>query len=111
MVKWRTGVLAALMLGPAAAAHSPLKQTAPSDGAVLEAAPPAIRLEFADPVRLVSVALSGPGTDADLAVPAAGAARHEFAVPELSAGSYRVEWRGMAEDGHVMSGAFSFEIE
>jgi methionine-rich copper-binding protein CopC len=32
------------------------------------------------------------------------------AVPLLPAGLYSVAWRGLAEDGHPMQGAFSFEV-
>ena len=111
MRKWMAGAAAALMTGAAALAHSPLERTDPADGAVLEAAPEVILIEFADPIRLVGVSLTGEGRQADLAVPGASAARHEFAAPHLASGLYRVEWRGMAGDGHVMTGAFSFDIE
>ena len=74
-------------------------------------APEVIRLEFAEPIRLVGVALSGEGAETALDVPSAEAARYEVAAPDLAPGRYRVEWRGMAGDGHVMSGAFSFEVE
>ena len=108
---WMSAKVIALLAGSTVMAHSPVTETNPDDGAVLTPSPEVIRIEFADPIRLVGVSLSGADTDADLDVPAAAAARHEFGVPELSAGSYRVEWRGMAGDGHVMSGAFSFEVE
>jgi methionine-rich copper-binding protein CopC len=28
----------------------------------------------------------------------------------LAPGSYTVEWRGLASDGHAMQGSFSFEL-
>ena len=34
----------------------------------------------------------------------------EATPPALPAGSYTVEWRGLSEDGHAMSGRFSFEV-
>lgn len=111
MRTWISATLAALLAVSAATAHSPVTQTEPADGAVLTTSPEVIRIEFADPIRLVGVALSGAGIEADLEVPAGGRARHEVAAPDLSAGSYRVEWRGMAGDGHVMRGGFSFEVE
>jgi len=30
--------------------------------------------------------------------------------PELSAGQYKITWRGLATDGHPMQGEFGFEI-
>jgi methionine-rich copper-binding protein CopC len=111
MQNWMTGAAVALLASSMAMAHSPLESTEPSDGAVLAGAPEVIRLEFAGPIRLVGVALSGNGAETALDVPSAGAARFEVATPDLAPGRYRVEWRGMAGDGHVMSGAFSFEVE
>jgi methionine-rich copper-binding protein CopC len=32
------------------------------------------------------------------------------AVSTLPAGLYSVAWRGLADDGHPMQGAFSFEV-
>jgi methionine-rich copper-binding protein CopC len=102
---------AALMAGTAALAHSMVTATDPADGAALTAAPEVIRIEFSEPIRLVGVAISGAGRDAALEVPSAGAARYALEAPDLPAGDYRVEWRGMAGDGHVMTGAFSFAVE
>lgn len=96
-----------------AIAHSKGEATQPADGAVLEASPEVIGMTFDMPMRVTLLSL----TDQD-------AAEHELtrtdnmqpvsefvAAPAvLPAGQYKVEWRGLAGDGHPMQGTFSFEI-
>lgn len=96
-----------------AIAHSKKEATQPADGAVLEASPEVIGMTFDMPMRVTLLSL----TDQD-------ATEHEMtrtdnmqpvsefiaAPPVLAAGHYKVEWRGLAGDGHPMQGSFSFEI-
>lgn len=105
--------LALAFASPSADAHSRKEATEPGDGAVLETSPPAISMRFDMPMRVTLISL----TDQD------GAAYDvlrsdnmqpvtEFSVepPALPAGLYKVEWRGLATDGHPMQGTFSFEV-
>lgn len=105
--------LAALGAAPAFA-HSPIKSTSPSDGATLAAAPDVIEIVFDGAMRLTRVTLEGPSGEAqrlglsDIEVPTPD---YRIAAPTLATGRYTVEWRGMAPDGHVMTGTFAFEID
>lgn len=105
----------AVVLGSAGAAmgHSPLKVTTPANDSVLATAPKTIELAFQQPMRLVAVSLTGSGVDESLDVSGADepVADHELPAPSLAPGAYAVEWRGMAEDGHIMTGTFSFTVE
>lgn len=96
-------------------AHSKKEQTIPADGAVLKAAPDAIGMGFDAPMRITLITLKrADGTAIDLARTDAMQPVTSFsAQPQspLAPGTYRVEWRGMAEDGHVMTGAFGFRVE
>ena len=106
------GVLA-LSLGGPAAAHSRPETTAPADGEVVAAAPEVIAISFDKPMRVTFIELTGAGGEAltlertDVMKPVT---RFEATPPALPAGNYTVEWRGLSEDGHAMSGRFSFEI-
>lgn len=109
-------VIVALSLAiapPSANAHSKKESTEPANGAVLETSPLAISMRFDMPMRVTLISL----TDQD------GAAHDvlrsdnmqpvtEFSAepPALPAGLYKVEWRGLATDGHPMQGTFSFEV-
>ena len=104
--------LLALAAAPALA-HAVLDATAPENGAVLAAAPPHVVLTFAKRVRLVRVRMThgdGAAVDLDLAGQAAFAARFAVPLADLGSGLYRIEWRGLSIDGHVVRGAFAFRV-
>ena len=104
--------LLALAAG-AALAHSRLAATVPADGAVLAAMPAEIVLTFSRQLRLTRVRMSrgGEAADLDLAGHTSFAKRFALPVTGEGAGVWRVEWRGLAADGHAMRGAFSFRVE
>ena len=108
--------LIALALGlafaVAAHAHTPLKTTVPAADASVPA-PTSIELTFGGDVRLTALTL----TDS------AGAAKHTDAVPTaiantfslnihepLAPGAYKVVWRAVGSDTHIVSGEFGFTV-
>ena len=94
-------------------AHSEKQGTTPEDGAQLAETPEMIHMVFADPMRVTMVRLlNADGADMPMERGTGLEPSLEFhAVPEaLIPGSYTVEWRGLASDGHAMQGSFSFEI-
>ena len=101
-----------LALAAAAHAHTPLKTSVPAADTSVPA-PKAVELTFSGDVRLTSVAL----TDS------AGAAKHLDAVPTaigstfslnvhepLAPGAYKVVWRAVGGDTHIISGEFGFTV-
>ena len=103
----------ALSLAGAAAAHSRPETTAPADGEVVAAAPAVISISFDKPMRVTTIELTGADGDAFALERTDGMApvtRFEAIPPPLPAGRYTVKWRGLSEDGHAMSGRFSFEV-
>jgi copper resistance protein C len=115
------GVLTALLLaiatllpvGPAVA-HDQLSSSDPADGAVLEEAPAAVVLTFsADqlPVGAAVVVRDASGADRADGVPSvSGPTVTQALEAGLPAGTYAVQWRSVAGDGHPVEGAFSFEV-
>lgn len=107
------GVLV-LALAPAAAAHSLLIASAPSADAVLAGAPPAVALHFNNRIekKLSQIRLVPAGGAAHvLPVRIDGAvAALEAPLPPLAPGPYRVEWRVLSTDGHIVSGTFGFRV-
>lgn len=106
------GLMLATAGSPVANAHSPLKQSVPQNGAVVASgsAPKHLELQFAHDLRLTSVSLRrGKGTVALKPLPEA-ASTHRLPLPPLGPGEYAAEWRGMATDGHVMSGVVRFSV-
>jgi len=96
-----------------AAAHSPLLASNPADGAVVDAAPGVIELNFRDTARLIRFRLVGPdGSEIGLGKDhlMVSAQRHNITLPRIGAGRYTARWRAMGEDGHVLKGGFSFRV-
>jgi len=102
---------------PLALLHIVLDSSAPADESVMSEPVSEIRLFFSDAplmrgasVRVVTSArqlmrTSPPALDSD-------DPKQLFVQvdPPLPPGSYRVQWRCIADDGHVMRGDFAFEV-
>lgn len=107
------GLLAGSVAPLTAAAHSPLTGSAPREGAVVAAGqvPRQLELQFGHALRLTSVSLVREGAKKVALKPASKAATvHSVDLPTLSPGAYMAQWRGMATDGHVMSGTVRFQV-
>ncbi len=105
--------LLALAATPALA-HSNLETTDPDNGAVLSDVPTHIVLSFTRSIRLTRVRMTHDGTgavDLDLGGLTAFATRFTVPLSDMGGGLYRIEWRGLSEDGHVMRNAFTFEVQ
>ena len=96
----------------AAHAHTPLKASSPAADASV-AAPTAVDLTFGGDVRLTSVSLTdsaGAAKHLD-AVPTAIASTFSLAVHEpLAPGAYKVVWRAVGGDTHIITGEFGFTV-
>lgn len=108
-------VLAVLALGLAstALAHTMLRSTSIADGARLETAPPSVTIRFQHAAGLGSVQLAtATGERVPLSYTPPRAMSDTFAIPlpRLEPDRYRLSWRVIADDGHVMAGAISFTV-
>ena len=108
-------VLAAaiLMLTAPAFAHSTKEDVIPAREATLAGSPAEIAMRFDAAMRITRIALTdGDGRSFDLERSDGMAPVTEFeATPEaLPPGDYTVEWSGIAEDGHTMSGTWTFTV-
>ena len=123
MRRWHRRLLAGaaaatVVLGWAAApvsAHASLESSVPAANSVVEASPPAIVLDFDEDIEasLASIRLfdarqqpaelgsAGEGDDATIVT---------ASLPALDDGLYAVVWRVTSADGHVVDGAFSFQV-
>lgn len=111
----RLSIATALLMALASAghAHSTKEATFPADGSVLTTAPDTIVMEFDTPMRVTMISLTDQnGTEHELTRNDAMEPVTDFRAqpPLLPAGIYRIDWRGLAEDGHAMQGSFRFEL-
>ncbi|WP_371158256.1 copper resistance protein CopC [Jannaschia sp. 2305UL9-9] len=110
----RTTILAlpfALLAG-AATAHTKTEGTTPADGATV-AEVEMLHIVFDAPMRVISAALTRDG--AEVAIERETGvepveAFHAVPAAPLVPGTYRLDWRGMAADGHPMQGGFRFTV-
>ena len=104
-----------LFLGPELVwAHSKQETTVPANNEVLTEAPAELVLQFDKPMRITRLALSNQlGNDfevrrTDQMKPLIKLVAQLDPVPK---GEYKVDWRGLSEDGHPMKGTFSFTVK
>jgi copper resistance protein C len=108
------GVLVGLLAG-GAGAHSLLLESSPAADATLPAPPEQITLRFNNRIekRLSTIRLVDE-RGAPRAVTVLGADgpadRLTATVSTLPPGAWRIEWRVLSTDGHIVSGAFSFRV-
>jgi methionine-rich copper-binding protein CopC len=101
-----------LTLAAFAQAHTPLRTSVPAADASV-AAPKALELTFGGDVRLTSVSLTDSGGAAKHldAVPTAVASTFSLGIHEpLTPGPYKVVWRAVGGDTHIISGEFGFTV-
>lgn len=105
---------ASAMLTAAAFAHTVISHSNIEDGAVLASAPASFDFGFADPVSLVGLDLvNEAGGTVDIGFQRASGMQKDFSVPlpDMDDGGYSLNWRAVAQDGHVMSGGISFRLD
>lgn len=106
--------LAASLMPGGAWAHAMMHASDPADGATLTTSPRTVNLTFTEACRVTTMRLlDDGGKERQLRREGGrGAATTASAtVPtSLPPGAYRVEWRAMGDDGHVMSGAVRFVV-
>jgi copper resistance protein C len=112
-VKLAAIVAFVLALAPVAHAHSLLLSSVPQADAVVNGAA-AVALRFNNRIekKLSQIRLVSPRGEAQpLIVRTDGALDAlEAPLPALAAGRYRVDWRVLSTDGHVVSGTFAFSV-
>jgi copper transport protein len=109
--------VAVLALAPTGrvAAHASLEASVPAANSVLESGPSSIVLDFDEAVDagLASIRLfDQTGAEVPLGTPTrvGDSSIVQATAPELGDGTYAVVWRVASVDGHVVDGAFSFQI-
>ena len=100
------------ILATAAVPHTRAEGTTPADG-VTVAQVETLRIVFDAPMRVISAVLTRDGTEVDIERETGMEPVEAFQaapVAPLAPGDYRLDWRGMAEDGHPMQGGFGFTV-
>ena len=97
--------------------HLKLLRSSPAADTVLTASPDAIRLYLSEPTQ-APVSKITLATDAGVAVALAPLTRDTTKnaplvaklVKPIGNGAYKVTWKAMSKDGHVVDGTFNFRV-
>ncbi|MGY4644055.1 copper resistance CopC family protein [Cellulomonas sp. URHB0016] len=107
---------AALLAGATGAqAHDALVGTNPADGSSVEVPPHHVTLTFSSPAVALGTEVVVTGPDGTVA--STGPAElvdddvNQYLLERLPKGVYTVQWRVTSEDGHPVTGTFSFTAE
>ncbi len=96
-----------------AMSHSNIDATTPENGAVLAEAPTQIILTFTKGIRLTQVRMTHDANDVidlDLGDQTGFETRFELEFEGRGSGLYRIQWRGLSSDGHVVRNTFRFRV-
>lgn len=96
-----------------AQAHTMERAISIANNAVLQAAPETFTVSYVHPARFGSVQLrtaTGETVPIRYQPPANATTTFKIPLPKLAPDRYRLTWRVIAEDGHVMSGTVNFTI-
>lgn len=98
-----------------ASAHAALEASSPAPNSILEVAPDLLTLDFDEPItaRLASIEVfdqTGEAVDIGPPIEVPDQSLVQADLPTLADGTYAVVWRVTSIDGHVVDGAFSFQI-
>jgi copper transport protein len=105
------GVL--LVAASPAFAHAELAESDPAPGAVLDASPPNVTLQFTETVRADNGGIrlfDADGERVDRGGTTVSGRTVRLPVPKLDDGSYVVTWRVLSADSHPIQGAFTFQV-
>jgi copper transport protein len=101
-----------------ASAHTYVESTDPKAGSTVREAPRSVLIRFTEPAELAfgGIEVFDPDGRRVDAGETEYASEDQTSIrvgvePELTAGTYRVEWRVLAQDGHPRDGRFRFKLD
>lgn len=103
-------VLSASVTVSPAAAHAQLVRAEPSDGTVLQAAPPTFILTFNEPVSPLVMKLVRPSGQVSIQSAESHGNSVVMLPPPLDHGTHVLSWRVVSSDGHPIAGSVVFSI-
>lgn len=108
------GLLVCLFVSSVAFAHAPVVSTNIANGATLDTAPESFTIAFGGQVGLASLTVkdaSGTTLNTGSKLPRSMQSDFNVPLPTLGTGQYKIEWRTMSTDGHVMTDHIEFTVK
>lgn len=92
-------------------AHGMMDHTYPKDGAMMMEPTDRVEVKFEMPMNLVNMKLidaEGKPVSIDFKRSKDVGTHFKVMTPNLAPGDYKVHWKAMGDDGHMMKGSFGF---
>ncbi|MCP4586917.1 copper resistance CopC family protein [Pseudoalteromonas sp.] len=92
-------------------ANGMMNATFPEDGAMMMNPIDRVEVNFAEPMKLVNLkVIDSTGKPVSIDFERSKQARTNFkaTIPNLKPGNYKVHWKAVGDDGHMMKGTFGF---
>jgi methionine-rich copper-binding protein CopC len=108
-------LLSPLLVATPASAHNALAGSTPAAGSTLTTAPTSVTLHFEEPPLSSGMAVAVTAPDQSLVSPGSPVLTGSDVVASLApltaSGTYSVAWRVVADDGHPVTGTFTFTVD
>lgn len=107
-------ILTTSLLVPVAMAHTKVQSVSLEDGGVYQTLPDVFDLVFAQKVGLATFSIKdreGRNVDFDFTPPKSRETKFSIPMPKLASGLYKMTWRAVSKDGHVVKGSLSFTVQ
>ena len=95
--------------------HSQLTEILPEDNVTYNDVPPQIEMKFKSEVKLVKIDLIRVDIKEKIKLDSSllknKSNNYSIPMPKLDAGIYRLEWRALSPDGHIIKGKSDFEVK
>lgn len=114
MIKKILYICFSLIFSFSALAHASLQKINIVEGAVLAEVPDRLDLTFSGDVGLAALSIldsSGNLVSEKGTLPRSLQKQFSIPMPTLSSGMYKIKWKTMSSDGHIMSGQINFTVK
>ena len=96
-------------------AHSQLTEILPKDNVTYNDVPPHIEMKFKSEVKIVRIEMMRIDNKEKIVLDTNSvqnkSKEYIIPMPQLDAGLYRIEWRALSPDGHIIKGKSEFEVK
>lgn len=107
-------ILIAFLFAPIVMAHTKVQSATLEDGGVYQTMPDVFDLVFAQKVGLAIFSIKdseGKNVVIDFTPPKSRETKFSIPVPKLESGLYKMTWRAVSKDGHIVKGGLSFTVQ
>ena len=104
-----------LVINSSVLAHSKLTEISPQDNITYDGVPTRIKMKFNSEVKLIKINLmrinDKEKINLDTSSLGNNSTKYIIPMPQLDIGKYRLQWRALSLDGHIIKGKSDFTVK